>query len=191
MYTLVRTLRMGKFHRLHYCPAPEHLVLNQIYAITLNPKFPAKLPKYSKELHRVFSQMNGVERVVLHPEHSPNGRLHYHGEIVFNDKYQWYDNDIHILMDWGAFEIDTINNPEKWKVYCTKCSDYIIEALKTMKLPYPFVWNCVDRVMSEQKVKYKYAETIQQFDEQFVEMEKRLGFIENEEYMGVAPSSVS
>jgi len=53
-------------------------------------------------------------------EISSLGRLHFHGRIQINEIPMFLSTDLKRLMENGTLEIDSISDPEKWLLYCTK-----------------------------------------------------------------------
>lgn len=108
---------------------PEYEVFecDTSYAITYNPcdkiqHFRAhdRLTLCTAEvLEKVFFSMHTFE-IVLYPEISKKGRIHYHGYITVFDKDAFYCHNIHHLMTHGTCVIKAISDKAVWFKYIMK-----------------------------------------------------------------------
>lgn len=155
---------MGKFKALHSCVAPEHLLVNSKYSISINPSYdPQDLKSSIDALYKVLNKCDAIEELVLYPEHSPIGRLHYHGYINVMDKYHFYSNDIHMLKSFGTFEIDSIDKPDVWLKYCTKNEGYMKPHVVALQgRSYPLLFKSVDAIMHRRQKEARWAERREQ-----------------------------
>lgn len=162
---------MGKYQALHACIAPEHLKVNEKYAFSLNQAFdPNDLQESINHLYKMLNCCDSIAELVLYPEYSPIGRLHYHGYITIMDKYGFYSNDIHMIKKYGSFELDSIAHPDKWMTYCTKNKDMMKDPVlslkgaigltesKKSKYSYPLIYRSVDAIMKRKEKADRWAE---------------------------------
>lgn len=170
---------MGKFKALHACIAPEHLKVNEKYAFSLNQSYdPEDLKTSIDHLYKMLNCCDSIAELVLYPEYSPIGRLHYHGYITIMDKYGFYSKDIHMIKKYGSFELDTIEHPNKWIKYCEKNNDMMIGPVlscrdsigltesKKSKYSYPLVYRSVDAIMKRKEKADRWAERREQDSQQ-------------------------
>lgn len=80
-----------------------------------------------------------VDNLILFLEVSRGGRLHLHGWFSFSNTIEFFLYVPSKLKMFGRYEMDTIEDQEYWKSYCTKdqeitnWADYFKETI----LPYP------------------------------------------------------
>lgn len=111
---------------------PKEKNPSNYYSITLNPV--DELQSYYS-LNRVkdfkdamLKQLHGMSKfndIHLHIEVSGKGRLHLHGVFNFNswtDIMNFYVNDIMRYQNKFSYEIDTIDDIDKWVKYMSKQS---------------------------------------------------------------------
>lgn len=156
---------MGKFKRLHSCIPPEKIELRKRYAISLNPSFDIKcFDNAIKQLNVVLNKTNAIDEIVLYPELSPIGKLHYHGVIVINDVFLFYFEDLKLLKDFGSFEIDTIADPKYWiDEYCRKGESYMKPKVLSIKnATYPLVFRGVDAIMQKKQKQIEWAKHMEE-----------------------------
>lgn len=116
--------------------APEDVKTDELLSFSYNPEEQPLFEKfYSMKLNNlkdwsrrqkdILTSLRYAEvEVVL--ECSRQGRLHYHGYIMIKDPIEFYLKDLKKLKHYGTYEIDTIQDYEKW-------SSYIYKQLKYMK----------------------------------------------------------
>lgn len=115
----------------------EDLEPNTYYSFSINPEMwkdtIIEQERENKRLLKVFRQ-NG--EYVLFPELSPQGKLHYHGLVMFDG----YVNIMNVYLGLRrlkcALEIDVVNDSDKWIEYITKQMDYK-ESFEENGLDYP------------------------------------------------------
>lgn len=106
------------------------------YAITINPEDPRGDNKHSftseattaeEELREVYdTHINNIFKklkyceVLLCPELSPTGRLHYHGVLTVIDTVMFLWHDVQVIRESAQCEIDTIEDITKWETYISK-----------------------------------------------------------------------
>jgi len=124
----------------------EDLKEGQEYAITLNPTFPIGLnERYSAYIRKQITLLLDCVKdnvLILYPEISPIGRVHFHGYLHLNNIEQWA-KDIIRLCAYGTvcvkqqFEVEgTLDG--KWHLYCLKQQSVWLKLLKDSGLRYPF-----------------------------------------------------
>jgi len=113
-------------------PSPEDISTDEVYSFSYNPKdqpllapinhrdvFGTNLQCWMEEQKQFFTRLKHCEvDIVL--EISKNGRFHFHGYINIKDIARFYASDIRRLQVKGSYEIDIINDPEKWREYVSK-----------------------------------------------------------------------
>ncbi len=115
----------------HVTIAPEEVNRNMYYSLSLNPNNQFDDHHNSKYGNRVnlIVETWGTILTKFNPNsfsyhlrlESKNGRLHFHGVIRIKDPLTF---DVLVLPIWKelcTYEIDTINDMDKWITYCTKC----------------------------------------------------------------------
>lgn len=113
----------------HKCIPIEEWDDDRLYAISLNPKddlqfFGRSVDKrimnsYLTLLHKAYI-WKGIEHLKLFIETSSMGRLHWHGYIKVNNLEEFFLVTIPLMKKYGTFEIDHLNDKEKWETYCEK-----------------------------------------------------------------------
>lgn len=110
----------------------EKMEENVEYAISINPadewqywnaedRLETYLKCHKNYLRRLAILGNvHVCQFNLYLEISQNGRLHYHGKLKVFSKKLFYIYVIHKLQIRYTYEIDVINDADKWHEYCTK-----------------------------------------------------------------------
>lgn len=122
----------------------EHMLLNTVYCITLNPEDDGQcfgniqrindfMEKHKKALNVIIKDTCHLELML---EISPSGRLHFHGYITLFDKISFYSDIIHNLMKKYMIEIDIINDPCVWNNYIVKQCELHTYCLKN-NIPMP------------------------------------------------------
>lgn len=119
---------------------PEELLINTKYSITLNPndkrQYFGLTDRISKLRQFIEQQLLEVPNVkfYLHMEISKNGRLHFHGTVVFTtieSIKHFYIMKVNEWQDYYSIDMDTINDEKIWDAYCTKSKSIINEIIST------------------------------------------------------------
>lgn len=63
-------------------------------------------------------------------------RIHFHGTIKFTDSLTFLLNRYHVLMQNFKFEIDTIEDEDKWENYCSKDESLFKPLMEKYQFPY-------------------------------------------------------
>lgn len=133
-------------------PKPENVKTQCYYTLTISPpemihtlfdnddqEKELSLCRYVSEVHKLILRYQQYVEIVLNPELSYKGRLHYHGVIKFLDIFGAYFYFLPRLSMLGYIEIDTIKLISDdsiceegqedglgiWWAYCTKQSHII------------------------------------------------------------------
>lgn len=110
---------------------PECVELNIPYAITVNPcddhqyfKLDTSSRIESCKIFMIHCIDNmAATPIILYPEVSSKGRIHWHGLIKFKtypDVLKFFITHVPGLLSKASIEIDTISDPHVWDEYCTK-----------------------------------------------------------------------
>lgn len=113
---------------------PCMFTINRLYSITVNPeaqyeqddkRIDKVIRKVKKKLDTLSLQYSLYAEISspCSPVKNKFPRIHFHGTIYWENYVQlkrWYTNDYFRLHDLGYFEIDQLNDPDKWKEYCNK-----------------------------------------------------------------------
>lgn len=116
-------MRKQPFYDEHKCPEVEKLNVGEVYAITLNPPdtlAPHNDPllpysNFLKEVNRIYAELITKckhSAMILYPELSHKGRLHFHGYLQITNVIAFMLNDLLHLRSMCHFEIDTISYEE-------------------------------------------------------------------------------
>lgn len=120
--------------------SPEELLINTKYSITLNPndkrQYFGLTDRISKLRQFIEQQLLEVPNVkfYLHMEISRNGRLHFHGTIVFTtieSIKHFYIMKVNEWQDYYQIDMDTIKDEKIWNAYCVKSKSIIDELIST------------------------------------------------------------
>lgn len=131
-------------NRRHKNPSPEDMNDNDIYSFTFNPEVQPLTPKFTLDL---ITWHNGIDNilkqlqfsnVVLRPELSQGSRWHYHGQIKIKNIMKFFIFDLPVLRENGSFEIDTIEDNNKWLDYCKKQETKMKDLCKEYGIPYVY-----------------------------------------------------
>lgn len=118
----------GNHNAMHQAPAPEDVIIGELYSFSFNPSRTPKdghLGKFINDMHTFIDGLNNCT-IDMSPELSRMGRLHFHGVITIDKIIEFYLYDLHKLKDAGTFEIDTIQDIVKWNEYVYKQSKLMI-----------------------------------------------------------------
>lgn len=104
--------------------SPEDAEENIDYSFTINID-PDLIRKYSNLTNQYYQYLNKLKLLKyctyeIFFEISKLGKLHAHGKIKITNTMKFYFYDVKKLMDSFSFEIDTINDIEKWDEYVLK-----------------------------------------------------------------------
>lgn len=115
--------------------AEQYDMLGGRYAITINPEDNRNTIKdtindyqsvkdhikstHQDNIQNIFKNLKYCE-VLLYPELSPTGRLHYHGVLTVIDTIQFLWHDVQIIREHAQCEIDTIKEMKVWEEYISK-----------------------------------------------------------------------
>lgn len=119
------------------CVKPETVSTDKCYSFSYNPEdqpsierfYNIKLTTYTSFIQKykeIFTSMKYCD-IQACLEISQKGRLHWHGWIRINDVVRFYLYDLKKLMHYGTYEIDVINDEEKWELYVVKQLDIMTE----------------------------------------------------------------
>lgn len=129
---------------------------NKWYSFTLNPcddfqYFKEEQPDcrllkcYNNTLHLLKTYLSDIAEVKLQLEISmPSNsskvstgtRIHWHGWIRFTDPFKFLLSIFHRLKGKFIFEIDSIDETDKWKEYVNKDKTYFNKLCKAYDCPY-------------------------------------------------------
>lgn len=141
----------------HVAPKIEDIKEGEIMAITLNPSKehdPTKhVMVFIKSQYNYLSEHSetGGYKLLLFPESSPLGRIHFHGYIVIDNLLNWLTKGVILLKDLNSFAIkkffDTdkpqdedeehLSGTEKWMKYCIKQKHIFKPLFDNNTLDYP------------------------------------------------------
>lgn len=139
--------------------APEELVLDRTYALTINASkitsnFKGNVERYI-EIVKLLMLHNTM--INVYPELSRKGRLHYHGTITFtkllgisNFYFQLYN-----LTDKVNVLIREIDDGNKWNAYCQKQRDVMEAACIHYAIKYVLNHNNLSLTKVQPVVTYK------------------------------------
>lgn len=132
----------------------EKIILGEDYTLTINPRLQPDLRNVSlkrtkasigmvyRKLYENLVQYKDYLDMVIFPEFSSTGRLHYHGTIKINNIIM-YLNFVNQLADWAHYEIDTIGPKESdrltWEKYIQKQKIYMLPLFKDNVFGYPML----------------------------------------------------
>lgn len=121
----------------------EDLILHKNYAISFNPESQPGIEAKNimPWLHHLFKGMNGYVEgcyMILHPEYSQLGRLHFHGIVTINDYVLWAQT-LRKLILLGTVHITEIKTIPEWSIYCEKQKSIFEPLYKKNKRNYPEV----------------------------------------------------
>lgn len=111
-------------------PPPERIDPERIYSFSFNPQsqplferfYNVKLntlSSWSDEQEQIFKSLKHAS-VEICQEISSRGRLHYHGYIKIHNVIPFYLTSLKHIAHYGTYEIDEINDNEKWAKYVSK-----------------------------------------------------------------------
>jgi len=130
---------------------PEEMICHTDYAFSYNPEEQPIVQGFGKVTLTTFSSWADTIyemfdrckycKIRTTLEISRHGRLHMHGTIQIINLIKFFFFDIKILRFHGSYEIDTIKDPLKWEIYCTKQSDDMIVFCENydMSINYPVI----------------------------------------------------
>lgn len=112
------------------CLNPEELDIGKFYTFSYNPDeqplfekfYKCKLNNLSDWSHRMLDIFKNLKyaNIEVNLECSRKGRFHYHGLIRVTKPIEFVIHDLKMLGHYGTYEIDQIDNFEKWRTYCDK-----------------------------------------------------------------------
>lgn len=118
--------------------SPENLEVDTMYtlSISINHKVGPLKSNINAYLRKVRDYLIPYAHFELFPELSSQGRLHYHGWILFKslENIFWFYKNLYGCQDL-SMEIDTIEDPNKWNDYCRKSEKFKF-IFKEKLLPY-------------------------------------------------------
>lgn len=130
---------------------PENVIFNRRYAFSLNPSDQPARSCTGKMKLSAFSDyddmiQNGIDKlkycaINLYSEISQNGRLHLHGYITIpseDNLISFYFYDIPKLKMIGTFEIDTIDDYQKWATYVNKLGKFMKQWCRFNQIKYEY-----------------------------------------------------
>lgn len=125
---------------------PEKIELDTLYTLTLNfdmekvhkKKAISAFYNVYTEQRQILYDLFGKYTISITPEISTNGKLHWHGIILFKTftKVGKFYSQLPIYLNLLQMELDTISDIKEWVEYCNKGSNYMRALLATYKLPY-------------------------------------------------------
>lgn len=117
------------------CVKPEECVKGVWYSFSYNPQaqpmleainkvdpFGCNLQDWYKEEISSFCRLKYCD-IECRLEISSRGRFHVHGRIRVKDVIRFFSVDLRRMQARGSYEIDRINDPIKWDLYCRKQSE--------------------------------------------------------------------
>lgn len=119
----------------HSCIKPECVDQDMLYTFSFNPQeqplienfYRVTLTRFQSWSETMDSKLKRMRhctyKLVL--EISTGGRLHYHGWISINNIMGFYLMDLKYLADLGTYEIDNINDFQKWDTYVYKQRSFV------------------------------------------------------------------
>lgn len=150
----------------HFAPKVETLETGVPYAISINPADEWKagqLPiSWINRQYGVLREMTRGLKLILYPESSPTGRLHFHGTIEVYDVFNYLmflkglalygtycikgivpdkpdATTTGALLEEGTETEEVATTSHKWLEYCTKQSYLFIPLFDSSVLAYPLV----------------------------------------------------
>lgn len=150
-----------KWHRPKSAPSMESISVGQVLSCTLSPPDGRNMDTAKSNSVRLTSdylkrvtvhkelinKLYGA-KLILYPELSPTGRLHYHGTVTIKDPFAFYYHDLYLLEEI-MYEIDTIGsdregasgskatNMDKWMAYCQKQKSIMQKVHEDLGIQYP------------------------------------------------------
>lgn len=116
------------------CIAPEKVEPTEDYTFSINPdkqfdNAKGRLKLVQNEVCKILSLLGDSKTYSfeLYPELSRGGRLHWHGTIRITNVLAFFTNIIRIR-DFCTYELDTIEDPDKWDEYSKKGKGYMKDA---------------------------------------------------------------
>lgn len=111
--------------------SPENIMDGVAYTFNITPSDKAQFwgkTNRCEDNFRIYndylhSKLSSTIRYELYQELSRNGRIHYHGIIIFDELsavHDFYANRIYWLQENAIIEIDTCEDEEVWEKYCMK-----------------------------------------------------------------------
>lgn len=135
--------------RRHKVVPPEEMVVGKTYSFSYNPvKQPYQmLSKIGNSMvdlitwhnynDMIFKSMKNCKIRVV-PEISSSRRWHYHGMIEITDVMKFFIEDLYKMNDISSYEIDEINDLEKWSNYCSKQEKIMKPYCQKYGIPYEY-----------------------------------------------------
>lgn len=170
----------SSFKAPHSGPKAETIILNNRYAISINPNeewTPTSHPMtwVKKTVAKLQDALSGCT-LELYPEFSPTGRMHYHGVIDIKDHVEYFRflNLLKLNSTYNIKELFISNSEttdketrkealDKWLAYCTKQAHIFMPLFKNSILSYPISVNPAVRLNTVQKEKYETNDKVGHF----------------------------
>lgn len=132
-------------HDKHSAPSPESIELNTLYSFTISPsdiilnktkELQDKITTFRDLIYENFAVYGVTYKLI--PELSKTGRLHCHGSIKFvnNVGIALFYNSLFNIKHLITYEMDIVNDKDKWNNYCIKNSHIMQEFCKYNKIKY-------------------------------------------------------
>lgn len=128
------------------CLKPELIVRGIEYSFSYNPEDQPKFEQFYKvKLDTLKSWSEYYAKLFLSLKYasiycvmeiSSKGRFHYHGTISIDDIARFIINDLAKLRHYGTYEIDIINDKDKWDKYVHKQQDFMEKYCKDNDMIY-------------------------------------------------------
>lgn len=157
-------------NRKHKNPSPEEMECGT-YSFTYNPAIQPITPNFKLDLITWHNGMDNIFRqcqyshIELRPELSQGSRWHYHGQITIKDIMKFFIYDLPVLRANGAYEIDIINDKDKWKQYISK-QEYLMKPItKEHLIPYHYDNEKIMKVKVNPLNDTKFSELLNYDDE--------------------------
>ncbi len=124
----------------------ESVKTHHRYAFNFNPIKQYSKNRFNRMINhlkdKVFKEGDSdIYYVLIYPEYSPTGRLHFHGYILIKDVFRFYSSVLPNLDDCGTYVIKEIEDEVLWHKYVTKQIDIwkvnVVHSLPT-RLPANF-----------------------------------------------------
>lgn len=147
--SMKNSLKYSAFRRAVFpadfkCLKPEETSVGIKYSFTYNLSddwlpFPddtlnhAKMVQWFDSVKGILEGLKGCG-VTMYPEFSQRGRLHFHALLVITSKHKFFLHDVNYLMGHGNFEMDTINDPQIWDLYCRKNQEDMYDYFAELKM---------------------------------------------------------
>lgn len=127
---------------------PENIVEGTIYAFTYNPSTqpyrdgigPNPIKFWWDNIVDEFNEYKYCE-LMLYPEISSMGRLHFHGVIIILDTAKFYYYTVPEMVKNASIEMDTVKDELVWYEYCTKQEVFIQQFLHSETMPLTVQYN--------------------------------------------------